>query len=137
MVEKKATTKTAAKKTATKKATAAKTATATKKTSTAKKEVIYLTAENAGFRAGDVYQALAAAEQSLSLEEVAKQAKISVEDAILGIGWLFKEGKIKDEDNKVDRADRPGHGHLGYRLCRRGHRRGRAAQSGAAAAGRC
>ncbi len=108
MVEKKATTKTAAKKTATKKATAAKTATATKKTSTAtkktstaKKEVIYLTAENAGFRAGDVYQALAAAEQSLSLEEIAKQAKISVEDAILGIGWLFKEGKIKEEDNKV------------------------------------
>ena len=100
MVEKKATTKTAAKKTATKKATAAKTATA-KKTSTAKKEVIYLTAENAGFRAGDVYQALAAAEQFLSLEEVAKQAKISVEDAILGIGWLFKEGKIKEEDNKV------------------------------------
>ncbi len=100
MVEKKATTKTAAKKTATKKATAAKTATA-KKTSTAKKEVIYLTAENAGFRAGDVYQALAAAEQSLSLEEVAKQANISVEDAILGIGWLFKEGKIKEEDNKV------------------------------------
>lgn len=100
MVEKKATTKTAAKKTATKKATAAKTATA-KKTSTAKKEVIYLTAENAGFRAGDVYQALAAAEKSLSLEEIAKQAKISVEDAILGIGWLFKEGKIKEEDNKV------------------------------------
>lgn len=94
MVEKKATTKSAAKKTATKKATAAKTATATKK-------VIYLTAENAGFRAGDVYQALAAAEQSLSLEEIAKQAKISVEDAILGIGWLFKEGKIKEEDNKV------------------------------------
>ena len=94
MVEKKATTKTAAKKTATKKATAAKTA-------TAKKEVIYLTAENAGFRAGDVYQALAAAEKSLSLEEIAKQAKISVEDAILGIGWLFKEGKIKEEDNKV------------------------------------
>ncbi len=30
-----------------------------------------------------------------------RQAKISVEDAILGIGWLFKEGKIKEEDNKV------------------------------------
>lgn len=95
MVEKKATTKTAAKKTATKKATAAKTATATKKTSTAKKEVIYLTAENAGFRAGDVYQALAAAEQSLSLEEIAKQAKISVEDAILGIGWLSKRVRLR------------------------------------------
>ena len=56
MVEKKAT-KTAAKKTATKKATTAKTATAAKKTTAtaaAKTEVIYLNAENAGFRAGDV-----------------------------------------------------------------------------------
>ena len=96
MVEKKSTTKTAAtKKTATKKAPVAK------KTTAAKKDVLYLNAENAGFRAGDVYQALAAAEQSLSLEEIAKQANISVEDAILGIGWLFKEGKIKEEDNKV------------------------------------
>lgn len=101
MVEKKATTKAAAKKTATKKATAAKTATATKKTSTAKKEVIYLTAENAGFRAGDVYQALAAAGKALSLAEIAKAAKITAEDAILGIGWLLKEGKIKNEDNKL------------------------------------
>lgn len=103
MVEKKAT-KTAAKKTATKKATTAKTATAAKKTTAtaaAKKEVIYLNAENAGFRAGDVYQALAAADKALSLTEVAEMAKISTEDAILGIGWLLKEGKIKDEDNKV------------------------------------
>ena len=95
MVEKKATTKVAAKKTATKKAPAAKKATA------AKKEVIFLNAENAGFRAGDVYQALAAADKALSLAEVAKAAKISAEDAILGIGWLLKEGKIKDEDNKI------------------------------------
>ena len=104
MVEKKAT-KTAVKKTATKKATTAKTATAAKKTTAtaaAKTEVIYLNAENAGFRAGDVYQALAAAEENaLSLEEIAKMANISIEDAILGIGWLFKEGKIKSEDNKV------------------------------------
>ena len=100
MVEKKAT-KTAVKKTATKKATTAKTATAAKKTTAtaaAKTEVIYLNAENAGFRAGDVYQALAAAENALSLEEM---ANISIEDTILGIGWLFKEGKIKSEDNKV------------------------------------
>ena len=55
----------------------------------------------AGFRAGDVYQALAAADKALSLTEVAEMAKISTEDAILGIGWLLKEGKIKDEDNKV------------------------------------
>lgn len=103
MVEKKAT-KTAVKKTATKKATTAKTATAAKKTTAtaaAKTEVIYLNAENAGFRAGDVYQALAAADKALSLTEVAEMAKISTEDAILGIGWLLKEGKIKDEDNKV------------------------------------
>lgn len=99
MVEKKATTKTAAKKTATK-ASAAKKAPAAKKT-TAKKEVVFLNAENAGFRAGDVYQALSASEKALSLAEVAKAANISVEDALLGIGWLLKEGKIKDEDNKV------------------------------------
>ena len=30
-----------------------------------------------------------------------KAAGISTEDTILGLGWLFKEGKIKDEDNKV------------------------------------
>lgn len=99
MVEKKATTtKAAAKKTAAKKAPAAK------KTATAKKEVLYLNAENAGFRAGDVYQALADAQKALSLEEIAKAAKINTEDAILGIGWLLKEGKIKDEDNKVTLA---------------------------------
>ena len=98
MVEKKATTKTAAKKTAAKKAPVAKKAPA------AKKEVLYVTAENAGFRAGDVYQALAAAEKALSVAEIAKAAKISAEETILGIGWLFKEGKIKDEDNKVTLA---------------------------------
>ena len=104
MVEKKATTKTAAAKktaTATKKAPVAKKTTATKKTTAEKKETIFLNAENAGFRAGDVDQALAAADHALSLTEVAEMAKISTEDAILGIGWLLKEGKIKDEDNKV------------------------------------
>ena len=104
MVEKKATKKTAAAKktaTATKKAPVAKKTTATKKTTAEKKETIFLNAENAGFRAGDVYQALAAAEKALSLEEIAKMANISIEDTILGIGWLFKEGKIKSEDNKV------------------------------------
>ena len=98
MVEKKATTKTAAAK---KTATATKKAPVAKKTTAGKKETIFLNAENAGFRAGDVYQALAAADHALSLTEVAEMAKISTEDAILGIGWLLKEGKIKDEDNKV------------------------------------
>ena len=98
MSEKK-TTKTAVKKTTT--TTAAKKAPATKKATAAKKEVLYLNEENAGFKAGDVYQALAAAGKALSLAEIAKAAKITAEDAILGIGWLLKEGKIKNEDNKL------------------------------------
>lgn len=96
MAEKK-TTKTAVKKIA----TAAKKAPATKKATAAKKEVLYLNEENAGFKAGDVYQALAAAGKALSLAEIAKAAKITAEDALLGIGWLLKEGKIKNEDNKL------------------------------------
>lgn len=98
MAEKK-TTKTAVKKTTT--ATAAKKAPATKKAAAAKKEVLYLNEENAGFKAGDVYQALATAGKALSLAEIAKAAKITAEDALLGIGWLLKEGKIKNEDNKL------------------------------------
>ena len=98
MAEKK-TTKTAVKKATT--TTAAKKAPATKKATAAKKEVLYLNEENAGFEAGDVYQALAAAGKALSLAEIAKAAKITAEDAILGIGWLLKEGKIKNEDNKL------------------------------------
>ena len=98
MAEKK-TTKKAVKKTTT--TTAAKKAPATKKATAAKKEVLYLNEENAGFKAGDVYQALAAAGKALSLAEIAKAAKITAEDAILGIGWLLKEGKIKNEDNKL------------------------------------
>lgn len=98
MAEKK-TTKTAVKKATT--TTAAKKAPATKKATAAKKEVLYLNEENAGFKAGDVYQALAAAGKALLLAEIAKAAKITAEDAILGIGWLLKEGKIKNEDNKL------------------------------------
>ena len=97
MTEKK-TTKAATRKTT---STAAKKAPATKKATAAKKEVLYLNEENAGFKAGDVYQALAAAGKALSLAEIAKAAKITAEDAILGIGWLLKEGKIKNEDNKL------------------------------------
>ena len=79
MVEKKATTKKCATK-----------ATATKKTT-----------KKVGFRAGDVYQALAAAEKPLTVAEIAKAAKISKEETFLGIGWLFKEGKVKSEENLI------------------------------------
>ena len=78
---------------------------AAKKTS-AKKAVITVSinAENVGFKAGDVYNALAAESKALSVEEIAKAAKISTEEVYLGIGWLFKEGKVKDEDGKVTLA---------------------------------
>ena len=79
---------------------AVKTTAAAKKTTTKKVEFL-LNAENVGFRAGDVYQTLAAAGEPLTALEIAKQAKISEEEAFLGIGWLFKEGKIKDVEGKI------------------------------------
>ena len=97
MAEKKATTKKAAEV----KETAAKKSTTTKKCAAAKATVA-VNAENIGFKAGDVYQALAAAEKALSVKEIAKAAKISEEETLLGLGWLFKEGKVQSaEDNKL------------------------------------
>ncbi len=84
-------------------AVASKKAAAPKKTTTkraaAKKTALVVNAESVGFRAGDVYQALAAADKALSVAEIAKAAKIGTEEVYLGIGWLFKEGKIKDSEN--------------------------------------
>ena len=71
------------------------------KKASAKAAVVYVNAENAGFKAGDVYQALAAAEKALSVADIAKAAKITTEEVYLGIGWLFKEGKVKGEDNLI------------------------------------
>lgn len=75
-----------------------------KKAATAKKPAIVLSAENAGFKAGDVYQALAAAEKALTLKEIAKAAGISEDETLLGMGWLFKEGKIVLADDKITLA---------------------------------
>ena len=101
MAEKKATAK---KATETKAAEAKKT---TKKAAAPKaeaKSVLAVNAENAGFKAGDVYQALAAAGKALTVKEIAKAAKISEEETLLGLGWLFKEGKLGNEDEKVTLA---------------------------------
>lgn len=96
MAKKEATTKAAEVKEA-----AAKKSTTTRKTAAAKAAVA-INAENVGFKAGDVYQALAAAEEALSVKEIAKKANISEEETLLGLGWLFKEGKLNGtEDNKV------------------------------------
>ena len=64
----------------------------------ATKPALYINAESVGFRAGDVYQALAAAGKSLTVAEIAKAAKITEEEVLLGIGWLFKEGKVVGEN---------------------------------------
>ena len=104
MAEKKATTKkvTETKATATKKAETTKKAAC--KTATAKAAVA-LNAENVGFKAGDVYQSLAAAGKALTVKEIAKAAKISEEETLLGLGWLLKEGKlVAAEDNKITLA---------------------------------
>lgn len=99
-------TKMAEKKTTKKAATAAaevkevKKATV-KKTACKKVATIAFNAENVGFKAGDVYQALAAAEKSLTVKEISKAANISEEETLLGMGWLFKEGKIVTSDNKI------------------------------------
>lgn len=93
-------------KNATTKATATKTTTAKKttvrKAATRKAVEVAINAQNIGFKAGDVYNALAAADKALSVEEIAKTANISVEEALVGLGWLFKEGKVAgQDDNKV------------------------------------
>ncbi len=93
MAEKKATKKAAEPKAAAEKKAAPK--------KTAKKVEIVINAETVGFKAGDVYQALSAAEKALSVKEIAKQAKITETETLLGMGWLFKEGKIKDEHGLI------------------------------------
>ncbi len=101
MAEKKATTKKATET----KATAAKKTETVKKTATkAAKATLAVNAENIGFKAGDVYQALAAAENALSVKEIAKAAKISEEETLLGLGWLFKEGKLASAEDKITLA---------------------------------
>ena len=98
MAEKKTTKKAAAPKAEeTKKA-------AVKKAAAPKKATFAVNAENAGFKAGDVYQALAAAAKALTVKEIAKAAKISEEETLLGLGWLFKEGKLSAADEKITLA---------------------------------
>jgi hypothetical protein len=101
MAEKKATTK---KATETKETAAKKTETVKKAATKAAKATLAVNAENAGFKAGDVYQALAAAENALTVKEIAKAANISEEETLLGLGWLFKEGKLAAADDKVTLA---------------------------------
>ena len=101
MAEKKVTKKAAAPKAEEAKKSTVKKAAAPKK---AAAKTVVVNAENAGFKAGDVYQALAAAEKALTVKEIAKAAKISEEETLLGLGWLFKEGKLATADEKITLA---------------------------------
>ena len=103
MAEKKTTKKAAAPKAEEPKKATVKKAAAPKKAAEKKAEFA-VNAENAGFKAGDVYQALAAAEKALTVKEIAKAAKISEEETLLGLGWLFKEGKLATADEKITLA---------------------------------
>ena len=103
MAEKKTTKKAAAPKAEEPKKATVKKAAAPKKAAE-KKAGVAVNAENAGFKAGDVYQALAAAENALTVKEIAKAAKISEEETLLGLGWLFKEGKLATADEKITLA---------------------------------
>ena len=102
MAEKKTTKKAAAPKAEEPKKATVKKAAAPKKA--AVKKAFVVNAENAGFKAGDVYQALAAASKALTVKEIAKAAKISEEETLLGLGWLFKEGKLAAADEKITLA---------------------------------
>lgn len=97
MVGRKATKSAAAKTTA--KATPKKAATT--KAAASKKEAIFVDAVNAGFRAGDVYEALHAAGEAKTVEELVKLTGKSEVEVLLGIGWLLKEGKLKGDGGKV------------------------------------
>lgn len=98
MVERKATKSAAAKATPRKAATKK---VATKKVVASKKEAIFVDAVNAGFRAGDVYEALHTAGEAKTVEELVKLTGKSEVEVLLGIGWLLKEGKLKGDGGKV------------------------------------
>ena len=65
------------------------------------KSEVFVDAENAGFRAGDVYNALHDNEGAKSVKELVKLTGKTEVEVLLGIGWLLKEGKLKGEDGKV------------------------------------
>ena len=91
MAEKKTTKAAATKATAEKKAPAKKAA--------APKATVSYDVINVGYRAGDVYETLSEAQKALSAKEIAKAAKISEAEVLLGAGWLMKEGKVKGEND--------------------------------------
>lgn len=102
MVENKVTKGTTPKK------TCAKRPVKTKKTATTPKtnanQDIAINAVSVGYRAGDVYQALSIAGVALSISQIVKATSKTEAEVLLGIGWLFKEGKVKEENSLITLA---------------------------------
>lgn len=73
----------------------------TKKAAAPKVAEVEINEKHVGFKAGDVYQALAKSEKAMSVAEIAKTAKISTEEVYLGLGWLFKEGKVASVEGGI------------------------------------
>ena len=74
----------------------------TKKACCAKKAAaVVLNAEIAGFRAGNIYQALDAAQTALTVKELVKATQATEQEILLGMGWLLREGKLTVCEDKV------------------------------------
>jgi serine/threonine protein kinase len=66
-----------------------------------KQTMTHISAEVAGFSAGDVYSALSLAERALTFAGIVKGANISPAKVLLGIGWLLREGKVHLANNRI------------------------------------
>ena len=73
-----------------------------------KRTMTQINIEFVGSSAGDVYQVLSITPFPISIEDIVKKALLNssttIEGALLGIGWLFKEGKLYLENNLIGLA---------------------------------
>lgn len=67
----------------------------------AKKSVVAINAENVGFKAGDVYNALAAEAKALTVAEIAKAANITLRRFILVLVGSLRRAKLKVRMTKL------------------------------------
>ena len=67
----------------------------------AKKAVVAINAENVGFKAGDVYNALAAEAKALTVAEIAKAAILALRRFILALVGSLRRAKLKVKTTKL------------------------------------
>ncbi|MCF0202022.1 MAG: winged helix-turn-helix domain-containing protein [Bacteroidaceae bacterium] len=66
---------------------------------TAAKAAVVIDVVSAGFKAGEVYEALNS-KGALTVAELVKATKATEAEVLVGIGWLFKEGKVTVAEDK-------------------------------------